>query len=83
MPQMRSLYFRRDSNPLGINSNDIDRVLCVIPSLHQKKFLEMISFKGYSPTDFNQIPRKTYTPLQINPVPFTPYGRDFRSPLGC
>ena len=56
MPQMRSLYFRRDSNSLGLIVNDIDRVLYVIPSLHQKKFLEMISFKGYSPTDFIQIP---------------------------
>lgn len=56
MPQMRTLYFRRDSNPTRSNVNDIDRVLYVIPSLHQKKFLEMISFKGYSPTDFNQIP---------------------------
>ena len=79
----RTFILQAGFEPTRSNANDIDRVLCVIPPLHQKKFSEVISFKGYSPTDFNQIPWRTYTPLQINPVLFTPYGKDFRSPLGC
>ena len=38
------------------NVNDIDRVLYVIPPLHQKKFSGLIRSKEYSLTDFNQIP---------------------------
>ena len=47
---------RAGFEPARSNANDIDRVLRVIPSLHQKIFSGLIRSKGYSPTDFNQIP---------------------------
>ena len=50
------LLLRAGFEPARSNVNDIDRVLCVISPLHQKKYSEVISFKGYSPTDLNQLP---------------------------
>ena len=47
---------RAGFEPARSNANDIDRVMRVILSLHRKKFSEVISFKGYSPTDLNQLP---------------------------
>ena len=47
---------RAGFEPARSNANDIDRVMRVIPSLHRKKFSEVISYKGYSPTDLNQLP---------------------------
>ena len=47
---------RAGFEPARSNANDIDRVMRVIPSLHQKKYSEVINFKGYSPTDLNQLP---------------------------
>ena len=45
-------------------ANDIDRVLYVIPPLHRKKFSRLIRSKGYSPTDLNQFPWRTYIPYK-------------------